>query len=107
MPCTTQNSTRNSVTQRQDFTFKAPFMCTIISKLKSRQENYNERKLQKTLENPNRPRHEQRRPHKTGKDYKQYRSQNGQGRRCFYGEFEENLHCLGLRDWGYYGSECG
>ena len=42
-------------------------MCTIISKPKSKQENYNECKLQKTLENPNRPRHEQRRPHPSGK----------------------------------------
>ena len=80
-------------------------MCTIISKLKSRQENYNERKLQKTLENPNRPRHEQRRPHPPGKNHQQHSSKNGQRRRRFYGELEKDLHSLGLRDWGYYGSE--
>ena len=70
-------------------------------------ENYNERKLQKTLENSNRPRHEQERPHPPGKNHQQHRSKNEQRRRRFHGKLTENMHRLGLRDWRYYGSECG
>ena len=39
--------------------FQSPLYVYDYLKPKSKQENYNECKLQKTLENPNRPRHEQ------------------------------------------------
>ena len=58
----------------------------MVQQQKSKQENYNECKLQKTLENPNRPRHEQKRLNPPGKNHQQHRSQNGKRRRRFYGK---------------------
>ncbi len=49
---------KHSLSTTQAFNYLDRFTCTTTSKPKSKQENYNERKLQKTLENPNRPRHE-------------------------------------------------